>query len=332
LNWTKEPEQSFEELMDAHAILLRNKYERLILSWSGGTDSQTIYNVFKRNKIHIDEILFRIEGWQFSTVDGKLLYDPNKHVNWLKENHWDPTTVITTYDENDKDLKQLTVNDDEWMFQNKADLAKFFIVGAGGPASVFLCEKNHSGHNWGLVIGFEKPEIVQIGNNWYSRQNDRLLNSLIGQPPNVESFYLSPLIHLKQSHLAKKAMKKLAISDGMRHRSIPEYRSWAKLIGRHDELVQGTSLNGKIVITNSIQFILNSDTKINELVNNNFLNIDMKTRLQKDDVVAKNYINGFYNLAGNKQFFEFLNKNFLTEPGKILSIKPTWSKHYNLGE
>jgi hypothetical protein len=54
-NWTTEPEQSFELLMDTHAANLRSKYQRLILLWSGGTDSHTIYNVFKRNNIHISK-------------------------------------------------------------------------------------------------------------------------------------------------------------------------------------------------------------------------------------------------------------------------------------
>ena len=42
LDWTQEPPETFEKLMDQHAHNLRNKYERLVLAWSGGTDSHTI--------------------------------------------------------------------------------------------------------------------------------------------------------------------------------------------------------------------------------------------------------------------------------------------------
>ena len=56
LNWLNEPEESMDVLMDIHALNLRQKYDYIILNWSGGTDSHTIYNVFKRNNIHIDEL------------------------------------------------------------------------------------------------------------------------------------------------------------------------------------------------------------------------------------------------------------------------------------
>ena len=58
-NWAVEPEQSLDELMTAHALSLRSQYERVILLWSGGTDSHTIYNIFKRANIRNDEILIK---------------------------------------------------------------------------------------------------------------------------------------------------------------------------------------------------------------------------------------------------------------------------------
>ena len=87
LDWSKEPVESFELLMDIHAHRLRQKYNYLILNWSGGTDSHTIYNVFKRNNIHIDEIIIKASAHSAGF--------PEINHEWIQKNHWDPTTTIT---------------------------------------------------------------------------------------------------------------------------------------------------------------------------------------------------------------------------------------------
>ena len=87
IDWTREPVESFDTLMDRHAKHVRNKYERLIFFWSGGTDSQTVLNVFVRNRIRIDEIVCQ--------ANKRLPWYPTRHIDWLKEHYWDKTTKIT---------------------------------------------------------------------------------------------------------------------------------------------------------------------------------------------------------------------------------------------
>ena len=88
LDWTQEPVESFDELMLRHAQRLRNQYERVVLLWSGGTDSHTIYNTFVRNNLHIDEIVIfhndRYEPW-----------NSTEYIRWMQTNHPDATTKKT---------------------------------------------------------------------------------------------------------------------------------------------------------------------------------------------------------------------------------------------
>lgn len=58
-DWTKEPEPDvgIEEFYKRRALQLRNKYDYLILMYSGGPDSTNILNTFVKNKIRIDEIV-----------------------------------------------------------------------------------------------------------------------------------------------------------------------------------------------------------------------------------------------------------------------------------
>jgi len=56
LDWSKEPIEDLDELYRRRAQQLRDKYEYLILWFSGGEDSKNILDVFLKNNIKLDEI------------------------------------------------------------------------------------------------------------------------------------------------------------------------------------------------------------------------------------------------------------------------------------
>ena len=322
LNWTLEPEQSFEQLMDTHAINLRNKYERLILMWSGGTDSHTIYNVFKRNNIHIDEILIK----HTDVIDSY----PDHHVDWILKNCYDPTTKITTINEYDTELRSQVIKNDEWVFDNAGDLLKFG-QSALSRATTFLCEKNHNGHNWGVVVGLEKPTVYELNGRWYTRQSDMVIRQAMGHE-RVECFFLDPMINLKQSHLAKRVLKTLHSRGNTRDWSQQQffqgsggYRAWAKAVGRHDELTIGVSYIQKQTNSGINQTRLQDtyDEKNGEMM--------LLAKLKQQDATAINYVNGLYNLRSNTEFYKFLNANCFKKPDTIFLTKEIWSKSYDLG-
>ena len=336
IDWTKEPEESFELLMDQHAHRLRNKYERLILSWSGGTDSHTIYNVFKRNQIHLDEIIYKIDQSHHNDGNGKNIYAADKYADWLIKNHWDHTTKITMFDEYDPMLKGLTVKGEYWIFENNPDVCKYFGLGSGGLASTFLCEKNHAAYKWGLITGLEKPYILKVNGRWYTRQRDTILNSVMGQK-NVECFFLDPKLNLKQSHMAKKVLKKskkkFSLNEEWNHLPVASpiaYKLWSAQLGRHEELTPGISANGKLIVAGYKKFILNFNNKLNEQNDKNF-EIELLHRIKNCDKLALDYLKGFYNLANEKDFYQFLNKNYLENTGEVLNTKDIFSKEYCLG-
>lgn len=329
LDWTQEPEQSFEELMDLHAINLRNKYERLILPWSGGTDSQTIYNVFKRNNIHIDEILIRYSANSSSP-------NPKEHVDWIIKNHWDTTTVITPFDEYDKNIRQSQFNDDEWIFKNYGNIHnKYYVSAGGGPEMNFLCEKNHGEHNWGAVIGLEKPFVSYRNGRWYAQQRDQLLLPAMGRP-RVECFFLDPVLHLKQNHMAKRVLKKFKnpVSESRYngyYSSNPDaYRLWCQLIGRHDELTRGSSAHQKQSVIRIHNFIFDPTANI-DTMDRTLMEPGLVQHIQNQDTTALNFIKGWHNLASEREFYRHLNENCFEKPNQILKFKSTWSKEYDLG-
>ena len=115
IDLTKEPEESLEELYARRAKELRQKYDYLILHFSGGTDSGKIVDIFYRNGLKIDEIFSR----SYSEGERKKAYetgnDPEAiepeyltkpQLEFIKNNLW-PDTVIRQIDITDTVINSL---------------------------------------------------------------------------------------------------------------------------------------------------------------------------------------------------------------------------------
>lgn len=328
LDWTQEPAESMEVLMDRHALHLRNKYERLIFFWSGGTDSQTMLDVFVRNRIHIDEIV--------CIGNETLSYMPMSHGEWLQQNYWDSTTRITVIDKLDLTLRAQFVDSEDWIFKNQGDI-RTFSNGGTDSVSVFMCEQHHAGHNWAMISGHEKPYLVYQNGSWWARQEDRPMRQTFGID-RIECFFLDPVINLKQCHMLKRALTQLPMQykNGDKGEMVyPEgssgYRAFARACGRHDELAAGVSALQKQVHksftgirTNTTQGISATDLTTAEPI--------LIEKFKDQDDIAVKYIRGLHNVIQERPFREFMDAFGLTTPGEILRTQPVYSKPYNLGE
>ena len=332
-DWTVEPAQSIDTLMATHAQNLRDRYQRLVLLWSGGTDSHTIYNVFKHNRIHIDEIIVKTDA-----TEGSIFPESN-HV-WLRNNHWDPTTTITRYDDHDTHLRLLDLPDENWVWRDKGDLLKYGMTSTGDGVR-FLCEKNHAGHTWKAIGGFEKPRLVYRNGNWYHRPSALVLQPTMGHD-YIEHFFFEPLIAIKQSHMVKRAVKKLLQETGAAlydndwaeakwPKTSAGYKQWANSCGRHDEVYLGVSHYQKVVNDEL------SATEITLQGNWRQLHSTKDTRLQHDllnnDPAAVNYVKGFHNLTSEFGFVNYLKDHnwFRHSDSCFTKLNFLWSKEYNLG-
>ena len=322
LDWTKEPHESMEVLMDRHALHLRNKYERLIFFWSGGTDSQTMFDVFVRNKIHIDEIV---------CIGNKTLpYMPMSHGEWLQHNYWDKSTTITLIDKLDLNLRAQVIRDENWAQENIGDIRIFTNGGADG-LSYAMCAAKHGSYNWALVSGHEKPDLVYRNGTWWTRQEDRPMRQPFGID-RIECFFLDPLMNLKQSHLLKNALKKLPIkyTNGAQAELVfPQgnsgYTAFAKACGRHSEFSTGVSNKQKTVHKQFVGLIFGNtvDLSSGEQI--------LQELVKDNNPFAMRYLNGLRNIQSDQGFMEYINGFALLEPNQILRTQPVYSKPYNLG-
>lgn len=199
-DWTIEPAESWDTLLDLRAQQIASKKRPIILSFSGGTDSYTIYKVFERNNIHISAIFLRYRR------DEKDQSMYSQVFELFKKGIYDPNCEIICSADEESALPRMYHNR-EWLW-NTADRYTFSIWGGTGVDTELMREK--FGQDVINVIGLDKPRLKFLpGGHVYSFQDDinyvRPMNST-----NLECFYITPdlpELHIKQSYLLKNYLK-----------------------------------------------------------------------------------------------------------------------------
>lgn len=166
VDWHTEPNTSLWDLYTARAQQLREKYDYIVLMYSGGADSHNILNVFVRNGIHLDEIA------QYTNIDGT----GDKQNFWNAEvfNVAAPVTaaVIEQYKLKTKhrliDLsKELTTLDqqfpdlEDWIYRKNTNLSinARVLTNIKHTCPEYL-ELMHRGKNVCFIWGAEKPPFI----------------------------------------------------------------------------------------------------------------------------------------------------------------------------
>jgi len=329
-DWTKEPEQSLDELMTAYALSLRSEYERVILLWSGGTDSHTIYNICRRANIHIDEIIIK--------ASAHLAQYSDDAVDWMRVNHYDPTTIITRYDQNDTELRAIDCPDEDWVWKPKGDLL-MFGMSTGAEGVKHLIERNHAGKRWTAIAGYEKPRLVYRNGRWYARHLDSPMRQTMSYD-HLNLFFLEPLINIKQNHLVKHAVKRhiaknnLPLYDGdwaesKWSRDAVGYQGWATACGRHQELTYGASALQKVSSDQYFSIDITQERSYRELQHGT--DPTLNAFVTNQNATALTYVKGLFNLASDRRFMDFINNGYLRVENQVLNPKLLFSKEYDLG-
>lgn len=227
--WTIEPLDSLDSLYDKRSKDIREKYDYVILSYSGGSDSNNILESFIRQNLHIDEIITshitdatkRIQvldpkvksGWNYS-AEYQLQILPR--LDYIKNTI--PNTKITILDTSDMALNLIKQFDDvDWVLgkNDQLSVGQLFRYNYFNFSDV----KKQLDKNLkvAIIVGIDKPKIrISRDNKVYTRFVDIIMNapgasinSYNTEYSNVsiEPFYWSaealPIL-CKQAHVIKK--------------------------------------------------------------------------------------------------------------------------------
>ena len=217
MNWRTPLRTPLRELYRIRAQQLRDKYDYLILFYSGGADSHTVLQSFIKNHIKLDEI---IVTWPITQSQGK--YTPSTDItstnfisewdfslkpklDWIKTNC--PGIKITIVDImanlDDED------REDTMIIQPKYSYA---AIRRTRDQDTILKQRYEQYPNLAVITGTGPPDLVTIKGQWLALQfNEEIINSVTksdylpdGWIRNVEFFYCTPdfpEILREQSHV-----------------------------------------------------------------------------------------------------------------------------------
>lgn len=199
-----EPEETWDSLMRERCLSLRDQYQTLSISYSGGYDCQTILDHCIANDVRVDELV--CSTWEYFW-DTKGWQQPEGHsaprlAQWYKD-HVFPNLKISKLPRTvDYIVKLHQRNDNDMMFVDNAEIG--FVknhralhlnnsdIGAGVLA-----------HNTKVILdGHEKPFLKIKDGWWVMSLSDTQMPFSINSP--YEAFYLAkdhPKLHLKQTHM-----------------------------------------------------------------------------------------------------------------------------------
>lgn len=231
-DWTVEPEHSLNYYYAKRARELREQYDYLILSFSGGADTNNILETFIQNNIHLDEIVVIHHTdltKNFTVLDNTATNSTNFYaehelqtvprLKYAKEKL--PRTKITLLDTSEN-LKNALINSDEdWIF-NETETLQFYLRRFN--LNYFKETKNEwdKGKSIGVITGLDKPQtFIQTNKNiksLYLQFSDLTINipakiddfNIDYETVSIEMFYWHPncfeLIS-KQCHTIKKFLE-----------------------------------------------------------------------------------------------------------------------------
>lgn len=217
-DWRKEPTQHILDLYRARAQQLRDKYDYLILSYSGGADSTTVLESFIDNGIHLDEVAIQTN---LSKSDNKQDYMNAELFNVALPRIADAQAKCPGLKQRIIDLTEL-----ELEYFKKPDAAETWLhelnclMSPHGVARESLglkvkewADMIHAGKKLAIITGTDKPRLFQHPDGRFSFRfidiidGSTTVKSISGQQPYADEFFFwtpdMPEIAIKQAHLVK---------------------------------------------------------------------------------------------------------------------------------
>jgi hypothetical protein len=227
-NWRVEPTESLEELYRLRAQQIREKYDYIVLWFSGGADSSTVLKSFIDNDIKIDECVglvnYEATGDKFNFLNGEIynvsipkIEQARLKQPWLKHTLIDlPKLIMDRFTQKDTKF--------DWVYQ----LNGYLNPNNSSKVDIKLTQPHWrdmitAGKRVCFVHGIDKPRVTKHKEHYYYRFVDLVDTAVSAQVQMLnrpwdfdELFYWSPdapLIPIKQAHIIKKYLAMAKVED-----------------------------------------------------------------------------------------------------------------------
>jgi len=227
-NWKIEPPESFKELYGRRAKQIREKYDYIVLWYSGGADSNNMVNSFIKNNLHIDEIAqyhnYEADGTWDSYFNEEVakVAAPNtqqliKDYPNIKHRLFDQSKLTATVYNKDNNHLDFIYKQNNWLTPN-AITRSYFRENCKDWQDII-----DSGKTLCFVWGIEKPILQLINGKYCVRYADVFDNCVSPRRQQLnrewehdEFFYWSPEMPdlvAKQGHTIMKHLRSINQSN-----------------------------------------------------------------------------------------------------------------------
>ena len=261
INWTKEPEQSWEELLAMRAIELGEEYDYVRIFFSGGRDSRLALDTLVRYKIPIDEIVVMRQ------FEKEPLFEHNQAMHYattIKDYVQQPKFTTIDYH---LEMQTKRWNTQNWWETTKGPHLSFTSCQGGHWIEDFpeLQEPYEKGLKVCNITGQEKCKIWQKDGKLYTTMLDKAVILIIGLEDH-EPFFISrkvPELYAKQAWGTKKWLdikypnsEDSFVNDKIsRADSYPYYEEFCQSQYRLPDIVPHMSDAGKIGASDASNFL-----------------------------------------------------------------------------
>lgn len=334
-NWDTEPPFTLDQLYDQRARSIREQYDYVILSYSGGSDSNNILESFIRQGLHIDEI---VTNWALDITEKYLDHSGNNRESWNNNAEFKlntvhrlqyikdkcPRTKITVNDTSKALVAGLITTDDPSWIETRNDSLNITGISNYNVSYFTEMRKTFDRHKKiAFVIGIDKPKLRIIDDKLYLFFIDKVTNLIpvdqhLHDYPNTTPlfFYWDPdssAIIAKQAHTVLRY-----INANPQLKTIFERTDLQTRRRTQEEL---------------LKFILYPDTwsnqywQINKVMNDWDCELDYWfTRGWRDTAEYKIWFNGLKTLAPK------ISNYIITKNGLAEGTLPLLSKLYYIGD
>lgn len=264
-DWTVEPAESLGELYRQRAQEIRDKYDYVVLHFSGGADSKNILDTFLDNDIKLDELvsLVNYEGLKDKTsfMNGEIYHVaiPAAEEAKLRQPHL-KHNVIDVMGNVEHLLKQQSTKFD-WVYEQNT------FVGMTSVSNKFLKDSQAhwrdltaAGKKVCFIFGIDKPAVTGTDSKGYYLYFHDMVDTGVSPAMQLaneegkgyfsEYFYWSPdpaavRLLIKQGHVMKRVLKTIDmysdwVSIGARSSRVSSMRDkkmfWLKLNAVNKEI------------------------------------------------------------------------------------------------
>lgn len=207
INWRQRLNTDIRHLYRMRAQQLRDKYDYLVLSWSGGGDSTTALRAFLDNNIRLDEIII---FWPQSLTKGKFVASWNlQSENFLSEWELSIQPQLNELRQKHPDIKVTLIEDisQESLSQprdwgtviTKTEKHNFVTIARQQALDRFIDQRSQQHSNIATIFGVSGPRVA-IYDDWLTCQFSDIDCGIMaitditagGYLRNVEFFYWTP--------------------------------------------------------------------------------------------------------------------------------------------